>query len=117
MLRTRLAACVSMRRRWISMGAVVTVGAMVTCGADPVRDGIAAPEGLDATTPDAIAPDGSAPDACQAPVFAGSDGIIGALLEAQDQAEVTLAQTVRDRLEGPSVVAFAEKMITDHTLL
>lgn len=104
------------------MGALVAAAAMVSCGADPVRDGPAAPEGIDASAPDVNVPDGSAPDArapgaCQGPVFAATDGTIAALLEAQDQAEVSLAQTVRDRLADPNVVAFAEKMITDHTLL
>jgi putative membrane protein len=111
-----------MRRRWISMGAVVAAAALVSCGGDPVRDGSAAPEGVDAAAPDVSLPEGSAPDACapaacQGLVFAGSDGVIAALLEAQDQAEVSLAQTVRDGLADPNVVAFAEKMITDHTLL
>lgn len=92
--------------------------AMVTCGSDPVRDGVAAPEAADANEANASDAGASEGGVCPGLVFAGwSDGMIAALLEANDQAEVSLAQTVRAGLGDPEVVAFAEKTITNHTLL
>jgi len=46
-----------------------------------------------------------------------SDGAIAAVLEAEENADVDLAMAVRGRLESAGAVAFAEKEITDHTLL
>lgn len=46
-----------------------------------------------------------------------SDGAIAAVLEAEENADVDLAMAVRSRLESADAVAFAEKEITDHTLL
>jgi predicted outer membrane protein len=58
----------------------------------------------------------SAP-ACPGPVLPSTDGRIAASLDAIDRAEVVLEQSVRDRLATPAVIAFAEKTVTDHTLL
>jgi predicted outer membrane protein len=46
-----------------------------------------------------------------------SDGAIAAVLAAEERADLDVAMAVRDRLESPDAVAFAEKEITDHTLL
>jgi predicted outer membrane protein len=45
-----------------------------------------------------------------------SDSVV-AIAQAVDTAEVALAQTVRAGTTNPSVTAYAEKMITDHSLL
>jgi predicted outer membrane protein len=57
------------------------------------------------------------PPACEGPFLPASEGRIAASLDAIDRAEVVLEQSVRDRLQAPAAVAFAEKTVTDHTLL
>lgn len=107
------------------MGAAAAAFAMVTCGSDPVRDGMAAPASPDASEADTgdagnagTNGAGASGPGCAGPFVSGwSDGAIAALLEVEDQEEVTLAQAVRAGLEGADVVAFAEKSITDDTLL
>jgi predicted outer membrane protein len=44
------------------------------------------------------------------------DGFAAGVLAAAGQARVDLAEAVRDRVQDPNVVAFAEKTITDRTL-
>ena len=52
------------------------------------------------------------------PVFENvSDGAIVAMLQAEHEAEIGLAQQFEWRLSSPDTVAFAEKALTDHTLL
>ena len=87
------------------------------CGADPVRRRHRHAGGHRRRRGDGRSGPARALPVCSAPVFGSTDGAIAVLLEAQDQAEVSLEQAVRDRLSSPAVVAFAEKMITDHTLL
>jgi putative membrane protein len=46
-----------------------------------------------------------------------SDGQLAAAMEAANQSEVELAQTVRDGLTSPGAIALEEKLLTDHSLL
>jgi predicted outer membrane protein len=45
-----------------------------------------------------------------------ADAIV-AIEQAVDNAEVSMAEAVRPTLQDPKAIAYAEKMITDHTLL
>lgn len=81
--------------------ALVACSAHSSAGASPVADEVDA--GDDASEGGVAAP-------C-------SDGAIAAVLEAEENADVDLAMAVRDRLRSAEAVAFAEKEITDHTLL
>lgn len=46
-----------------------------------------------------------------------SDGAVAAVIAAEERADLDVAMAVRDRLQSADAVAFAEKEITDHTLL
>jgi hypothetical protein len=71
------------------------------------------PERPDAAAADAIRPtDASGP----APLLC-SDGQLAAALQAANESEVQIAQTVRDGLASADAVALEEKLLTDHSLL
>jgi hypothetical protein len=56
-------------------------------------------------------------DAAAVAPVACSDGAVAALVAAEEQADVDLAMAVREQLVSAGAIAFAEKEITDHTLL
>jgi predicted outer membrane protein len=99
--------------------------ALVACGGDPFATSVTHQADADespsveASAGDTRATDAAANDAaaCSVPILSASEGNIAALLDAVDAAEVSLDQAVRARLKDTAVVAFAEKAITDHTLL
>jgi predicted outer membrane protein len=101
---------------------VVTVvpAAIASCTAGDLASGASDLLKVADAAPDASADSGPASGqaiACQAPVLSASQGEIAGLLDAIDAAEVSLDQAVRARLSDATIIAFAEKAITDHTLL
>jgi predicted outer membrane protein len=89
--------------------------ALAACGGGhsseaPIAERVDAGEAADGD-----AADGDAGDA--GPVVTCSDGAVAAILAAEEQADIDFAIAVRDQLQSPDAIAFAEKEITDHTLL
>jgi putative membrane protein len=108
-----------------SSAAAVLAALIGGCSGGEAASGASDPSGLsdlpsEAGTdagPGAQAAGGEAAIACQTPVLTVSQGDIAGLLDAIDAAEVSLDEAVRARLNDAAAVAFAEKAITDHTLL
>ncbi len=55
---------------------------------------------------------------CGAPTFGGcADGLVVGILAAENAAELAMVEAVRPNLRRPRVVAYAETVLTDHSLL
>ena len=95
---------------------------VAACGAEGAASATQEPAAAgDASEPPGPAEASDADDAgavCSAPRFpVCSDGQILAILTAESQAHVDLASAVRARVQGASALEFAEKVVTDDSVL
>jgi predicted outer membrane protein len=90
--------------------------AFAACGDGHSSDAPSA-EQADASDAAGEAADGDAGDVGPVGHVPCSDGAVAAILAAEEQAHIDFAKAVRDQLQSPDAIAFAEKEITDHTLL
>jgi predicted outer membrane protein len=90
---------------------------LLACGGPQAPDAASQVSRDDAGGDAGVEASGDTAGTCPGPFLASSDGRIAAALDAVDRAELVVAQSVRNRLATPGAVAFAEKAVTDHTLL
>lgn len=104
--------------RYLALTTALAAGAFAACSStgSSTSEARQGQEIADAGAADADA-EAAAPDLSQPQLAVCSDGQVAAILHSSGKGEIDLANAVLDRLEDPSVKAFAQRMITDHTAL